>query len=94
LLHIDAVVDTAELVDVASWETLFAMAENFGQDDIVKRFSEALTHEKEHLSNVRSWYGMLTLEGGDAAPTRMRSKANRELSERRPDTPACRTEPV
>jgi ferritin-like metal-binding protein YciE len=51
----------AELVDVASWETLISMAEQMGQDGMVERFRHALDHETEHLAKVRGWYESLTL---------------------------------
>lgn len=54
----------AELVDEAGWETLIALAENMGQDDMVARFREAEQHEQEHIFKVRGWYESLTLESG------------------------------
>ena len=69
----------AELVDVASWETLIAMAENLGQDGMVERFRHALEHENEHLSKVRRWYQSLTLATAETATqskARSRKKPN------------------
>jgi rubrerythrin len=51
----------AELVDVASWETLIAMAESQGQDGMVQRFRKARDRENEHLAKVRGWFESLTL---------------------------------
>jgi rubrerythrin len=53
---------SAELVDVASWESLIAMAERVGQQDIAERFRHALEHENEHVAKVRSWYESLLLK--------------------------------
>jgi ferritin-like metal-binding protein YciE len=51
----------AELVDVASWETLISMAEQMGQDGMVERFRHALDRETEHVAKVRGWFESLTL---------------------------------
>jgi ferritin-like metal-binding protein YciE len=66
----------AELIDVASWETLIAMAENMGQPEMAKRFGGALQRENEHLAKVKGWYETLTL-GAPEAP-RPKSKAKRK----------------
>lgn len=52
----------AELVDGAGWESLIALAESMGQDDMAERFANALDRETEHLAKVRRWYDALTLE--------------------------------
>ncbi len=57
----------AELVDNAGWETLIAMAEEMGQEEMAERFREALQHEMRHLTNVRLWYNQLTLESANIA---------------------------
>ena len=57
----------AELVDVASWETLISMAENMGQTDMAERFRHALEHENEHVAKVRGWYESLALATGELA---------------------------
>lgn len=54
----------AELIDEAGWETLIALAQNMGQDDMVTQFREAEQEEQEHIFKVRSWYDALTLEAG------------------------------
>lgn len=54
----------AELADEAGWETLIALADSMGQDDMVTRFREAEQHEQEHVFKVRGWYQSLTLETG------------------------------
>jgi ferritin-like metal-binding protein YciE len=64
----------AELVDVASWETLIAMAESMGQDGMVERFRKALENENEHVSKVRGWYEGLTLASGELRPTKGKGK--------------------
>ena len=46
---------TAELTDNAGWELLIEMASNLGYDDMRQQFETALTHEEEHLQNVRDW---------------------------------------
>ena len=52
----------AELVDTAGWETLIALAENMGQDEMADQFREALQQETQHLAMVRRWFNELTLE--------------------------------
>jgi len=69
----------AELVDVASWETLIAMAENLEQDGMVERFRRALERENEHVAKVRRWYETLTLATGEVgaqSKARSRKKPN------------------
>lgn len=56
---------SAELVDCAGWETLIALAEKIGQDDMAERFREALERENEHLLKVTHWYQSLTLENSE-----------------------------
>jgi hypothetical protein len=46
---------TAELTDNAGWELLIQLADNLGYEELSVEFQEALTHEEEHLVNVRSW---------------------------------------
>lgn len=46
---------TAELTDNAGWELLIELASNLGYDDMREQFETALTHEEEHLQNVRDW---------------------------------------
>jgi rubrerythrin len=53
---------SAELVDGAGWESLIALAENLGQDQMAERFREALQQENQHLAMVKRWYNELTLE--------------------------------
>jgi ferritin-like metal-binding protein YciE len=62
----------AELVDVASWETLITMAEQMGQDGMAERFRTALDHETEHVAKVRGWFESLTL--ADAQPREQSTK--------------------
>jgi rubrerythrin len=52
----------AELVDGAGWETLIALAENMGQDEMAEQFRGALQQETQHLAMVRRWFHELTLE--------------------------------
>ena len=52
----------AELVDTAGWETLIALAENVGQDEMAEQFRGALQQETRHLAMVRRWFNELTLE--------------------------------
>jgi rubrerythrin len=47
---------TAELADGAGWETLVALANDAGQEDLVTSFAQALDDERRHLSLVHSWY--------------------------------------
>ena len=55
----------AELVDVASWESLITMAESMKQDGMVERFGRARERETEHLAKVRGWHESLTLAAGE-----------------------------
>jgi ferritin-like metal-binding protein YciE len=66
----------AELVDVASWETLIWLAEEMGQDAMVVRFRKALQHENEHLTKVRNWYESLTMASGTLLPERSPKRSN------------------
>jgi hypothetical protein len=45
----------AELADNDGWKTLISMAEALGQDDLARRFTNALAEEDQHLAAVRSW---------------------------------------
>lgn len=56
---------SAELVDGAGWETLIALAEKSGYDDMAGRFREALRHENSHLVKVTAWYELLTFKASD-----------------------------
>jgi hypothetical protein len=53
---------TAELTDNAGWELLIQLADNLGYEELSVQFQEALTHEEEHLVNVRSWLSECVLE--------------------------------
>lgn len=46
---------TAELADNDGWKILIAMAEALGQDELARRFADALTEEDRHLQSVRGW---------------------------------------
>jgi bacterioferritin (cytochrome b1) len=46
---------TAELTDNAGWELLIELSSNLGFDEMREKFETALTHEEEHLQNVRDW---------------------------------------
>jgi hypothetical protein len=46
---------TAELADNDGWKILIAMAEAIGQEDLARRFTEALAEEDVHLQSIRSW---------------------------------------
>jgi ferritin-like protein len=45
----------AELADNDSWKVLIAMAEALGQDELARRFTDALAAEDRHLVSVRTW---------------------------------------
>jgi ferritin-like metal-binding protein YciE len=68
----------AELVDVASWQTLIAMAESMGQDGMVERFRKALENENEHVSKVRGWYEGLTLASGELRSAKGKGKERKK----------------
>lgn len=46
---------TAELADNDGWKILIAMAEALGQDELARRFADALAEEDRHLQSVRAW---------------------------------------
>ena len=52
----------AELADHCGWETLLAVAESMGMDDIVLAFRRAVAQEQEHVLNLKSWL-IRTLKG-------------------------------
>jgi rubrerythrin len=66
----------AELVDVASWETLILLAEEMDQESMADRFRKALEHENEHLAKVRGWFETLTMASGASLPKSKRKKSN------------------
>ncbi len=45
----------AELTDNDGWKTLITMAEAIGQDDLARRFTDALAEEDVHLQTIREW---------------------------------------
>src|SRR5215217_1696890 len=45
----------AELTDNAGWELLIKLADNLGYDEMKTEFETALSHEEEHLLQVRTW---------------------------------------
>jgi hypothetical protein len=68
-----AVVLSAELTDVESWQLLAEMADKLGQEEMASRFSRAFEEEEDHLIKVRGWLttGLLGQAGVDtemAAP--------------------------
>jgi rubrerythrin len=46
---------TAELTDNDGWKLLISMAEALGQEDLARRFTDALAAEDRHLQMVRAW---------------------------------------
>lgn len=52
----------AELIDNEGWEDLMALASELGHDDMANRFKTALDEEAVHLTKVRNWYTLLTME--------------------------------
>jgi len=46
----------AELTDVDAWNLLATLAEGIGEDQLAKRFRDALLEENHHLQMVRGWY--------------------------------------
>jgi rubrerythrin len=47
----------AELEDNDCWENLIDLSRALGHEDLAESFTEALTHEREHLRRVRLWLG-------------------------------------
>ena len=45
----------AELADNDCWEALMALAQQAGEDALMKPFEQALVTEQEHLMKVRTW---------------------------------------
>ena len=61
---------TAELADNDGWKILIAMAEALGQDELARRFADALAEEDRHLQAVRSWIAeRLEIQLGKAMPS-------------------------
>lgn len=58
---------TAELTDNAGWELLIELTSNLGYDDMRQQFETALTHEEEHLQNVRDWVAECVLDKAQPA---------------------------
>lgn len=59
---------SAELTDNAGWELLSELAEEVGQREMLKQFSEALSAEQQHLAIVRGWLKELLMnEAGTPA---------------------------
>jgi rubrerythrin len=52
----------AELADGAAWAELIELTEAEGNDDLVKRFTDAEAREMEHLEKVRGWYKAATTQ--------------------------------
>jgi len=53
---------TAELVDNDGWPLLIQLAESLGHRDLAAEFSTALQNEEQHLTTVRNWVNVLTME--------------------------------
>lgn len=53
---------TAELTDNAGWELLIELADGLGFQELKTEFETALSHEEEHLQNVRNWVSDMVLE--------------------------------
>src|SRR5690606_13582743 len=45
----------AEVIDKASWELLIELAEQFGLDELVQKFSDALVAEQREEAMTRTW---------------------------------------
>ena len=45
----------AELADNACWESLIELAQEAGQDEMVRAFEAALLREEQHLARVKGW---------------------------------------
>jgi rubrerythrin len=61
----------AELIDRSGWETLIALADAQGMDDMVVQFETALEDEREHLGLVETWYAeSIGLSYGDVVRER------------------------
>jgi rubrerythrin len=66
---LDAIL-TAELADNDGWKILIALAEAMGQEDLARRFAEALVTEDHHLQSIRTWLGeRLEIQLGKALPS-------------------------
>jgi rubrerythrin len=65
----------AELVDNDCWENLVDLAEAVGQDELARRFSDALDEERDHLRWVRAWLGtaLPNVAGSSDEPFRIRA---------------------
>ncbi|WP_129644256.1 ferritin-like domain-containing protein [Peristeroidobacter agariperforans] len=52
----------AELIDNEGWDGLIVLARDMGQENMARRFEQALKEEREHLTKVRRWYTQLSKE--------------------------------
>ena len=57
---------TAELTDNAGWELLIELADGLGYQEMKAEFETALSHEEEHLQNVRNWVSDSVLDQAEA----------------------------
>ena len=53
---------TAELTDCSGWETVAAVAEALGKQDLAQGFRRALREEEEHVLKMKNWL-VRTLQG-------------------------------
>jgi rubrerythrin len=61
---------TAELADNEGWKMLIALAEAVGQEDLARRFTDALAEEDEHLASMRTWLAeRLEIQLGSRLPS-------------------------
>jgi rubrerythrin len=52
----------AELADCEGWDVLVALADGFGQEEMVAEFTAALQTEETHLQRVRTWVSGMVQE--------------------------------
>lgn len=52
----------AELADNAGWELLIKLAEEADQEDMAENFRSALTEERRHLEQIKTWHEQSVLD--------------------------------
>lgn len=62
VMHSLHMIHIAELADHDGWESLIALAKEFGQDDMAARFQKAFDEEVIHLESVRRWMKEMVMD--------------------------------
>jgi rubrerythrin len=57
----------AELADNDAWDELVTLAQQAGQDEMVRQFGQAREHERQHLATIRQWHQEATMRESQLA---------------------------